>query len=298
MKVRLIKLFGVTALLSLVACGVNERFYANAEKKIAELKAQGVMDSTLSNAKVLMYQSKSAQEQGNTGLAKTSAKSLKRELASVEATFKETVNRLMPVIDSLRSVIRAARSGLTGLQLKKIDSMMVPVDSLIGIKWYLSAYTKAQEIAGRIPEFNKNEERAQELKTVLPGEWVCINETKSKEVRGVHAIEKKIFAFNRDGSVLLTETKKGQSGPFLKEDWEFKSWGNYDMHGDTIHLFIKRFASLRQNFQRLYVDKVGDREKRTWKSEPQPTYDSTITDGSQDRYITYTDLKEDFVKRR
>ena len=221
---------------------------------------------------------------------------MKRELASVEANFKETVNRLMPVIDSLRSVIRATRSGLTGLQLKKIDSMMVPVDSLLAMKWYLAAHTKAQEIGSLIPQFNKDEERVKELRSILPGEWVCTNITKSKEEKGVNAVEKKVFTFNRDGSVLLEENKKGQSGPFLKEDWEFKSWGKYDMNGDTIHLFIDRFASLRQNFERLYLEDGG--KKKVWKKEPQPTYDSTITDGSQDRYITYEDLKGDFVQTR
>jgi hypothetical protein len=34
--------------------------------------------------------------------------------------------------------------------------------------------------------------------------------------------------------------------------------------------------------------------KKLWKNEPQPTYDSTITDGSQDRFIAYNDLLEDF----
>lgn len=296
MKVRIIKLTGVTVLLSIVGCGVNEKTFTNAEKKIADLKSQGVMDSTLSTVKVLLYQARDAQQRGNTGLAKNTTKQLKRELASVEATFKETVNRLMPKIDSLRSVIRATRSGLTGLQLKKIDSMMVPVDSFMRLKWYLSAYSKAQEIGSMIPQFNKDEERAKELKTIIPGEWVCTNITKSKEVKGVHAVEKKIFTFNRDGSVLLIETKKGQSGPFLKEDWEFKSWGTYDMNGDTIHLFINRFASIRQNFERLYFEDGG--KKKVWKKEPQPTYDSLITDGSQDRYITYPDLKEDFTQTR
>lgn len=296
MKVRLFKLLGVTVLLSIVACGVNEKTFITAEKKIADLKAQGVMDSSLSTVKVYLYQAKDAQERGNTGVAKKATKQMKRELASVEATFKEAVTRLMPKIDSLRSVIRATKSGLTGLQAKKIDSMMVPVDSLLNIKWYLSAYTKAQEIGNMIPQFNKDEERAKELKSIVPGEWVCTNITKSKEVKGVHAVEKKIFTFNRDGSVLLNENKKGQSGPFLKEDWEFKSWGKYDMDGDTIRLFINRFASIRQNFQRLYLENGG--KKKVWKSEPQPTYDSLITDGSQDRYITFTDLKGDFKQTR
>ncbi|MBN1756983.1 MAG: hypothetical protein JW863_01615 [Chitinispirillaceae bacterium] len=299
MMVRMIKLFCLTALLSIVACGVSEKALTSAEKKVDELKAAGVPDSTLSTVKVYLYQAKDAQQRGNTGVAKTAAKNMKRELAAVEATYKENLTRLMPVIDSLRSVIRASRTGLTGMQLKKMDSMMVAVDSFANMKWYLQAYTKAQEIATAIPQFNKDEERAKEVAREVVGKWVCTNVTKSKEVKGVHAIEKKIFTFIPDGQVTLVENKKGQSGPFLKEDWEFRSWGKWGCHGDTIHLFINRFASIRQNFERLYVEKEGNRiTKKTWKKEPAETYDSLITDGSQDRYITFDDLKGDFVRSR
>lgn len=297
MMVRLIKFFCLTALLTIVACGVSDKTLSNAEKKIEELKAAGVPDSTLSTVKVFLYQSKDAKQRGNMGVAKTSVQNMKRELAAVEATYKEEITRLMPVIDSLRSVIRATRSVLSGLQLKKMDSMMVAVDSFAAMKWYLQAYNKAQEIATAIPQFNKDEELSQEIRAKIPGKWVCTNVTKSKEVKGVHAVEKKIFTFNKDGKVTLIENKKGQSGPFLRENWEFRSWGSWDCHGDTIHLFIDRFAAVRQDFERLYVEKEGDKiTKKTWKKEPAETYDSLITDGSQDRYITYQDLKDDFTR--
>lgn len=294
MKIGLIKLLGLTALLGIVSCGVSEKTLTDAEKKLTDMKAMGVPDSTLSTVKVYLYQAKDAQSRGNTGIAKQAASNLKKELSAVETRYKEDINRLMPVIDSLRSVIKATRSGLSGLQLKNLDSMMVVVDSFTNMKWYLQAHTKAMEIGAAIPQFNKDEAVSKELRTAIPGEWVCTNFTKSKEVKGVNAVEKKIFTFMRDGKVALVENKKGQSGPFLKEDWEFRSWGNWDLHGDTIHLFIKRFASVRQNFSKIYVENG----KKVWKSEPQPTYDSTITDGSQDRYVVYQDLKDDFERKK
>jgi hypothetical protein len=297
MTVRLIKLISLTALLTIVACGVSEKTLTNAEKKLEELKAAGVPDSTLSPVKVFLYQAKDMREKGNRGVAKTAADNMKRELAAVESQYKADLTRLGPVVDSLKSVIRAAGSSLTGLQAKKIDSMMVAVDSFYNKKWYLQAHTKAMEITTYLPELAKCEERAVELRKLVPGRWVCTNITKSKEVKGVYAVEKKIFTFGHDGNVTLIENKKGKSGPFLKEDWEFRSWGTYDMLGDTIHLFINRFAAVRQNFTRLYVEDVGGKKKKVWKKEPQPTYDSTITDGSQDRFITYADLKGDFVRK-
>lgn len=297
MTVRLIKLFSLTALLTIVACGVSEKTLISAEKKVEELKAAGVPDSTLSSVKVYLYQAKDAREKGNRGVANTAAAAMKKELAAVDAQYKQDLARLGPVVDSLKSVIRAAKSSLAGLQAKKIDSMMVAVDSFYNKKWYLQAHTKAMEIANFLPELNKCEERAAELRKLVPGQWVCTNVTKSKEVKGVYAVEKKIFTFGRDGKVTLVENKKGQSGPFLKENWEFRSWGTYDMLGDTIHLFINRFAAVRQDFTRLYVENVGGRKKKVWKKEPQPTYDSAITDGSQDRFVTYADLKSDFVRK-
>lgn len=292
MMLRIIKLIGLTALITAVSCGVSERSLDNAQKRIDELKAAGVPDSALSGAKVYLYQAKDARQRGNTGLAKQADDSLKFYIAAAEAMHKDNLSRLMPVIDSLRSVIRSSRSGLTGLQLKKIDSMMVPVDSFIAINWYLQAFIKAQEITGSLQQLTLNEQRAVELKKKVPGKWVCTNITKSTENRAIRAVEKKTFTFSRDGKVALVEKKSGQSGPYLKEDWEFNSWGTYDFLGDTIHLFINRFASVKQNFERIHVENG----KKIWKKEPAETYDSLITDGSQDRYITYGDLAEDFVR--
>jgi hypothetical protein len=293
MKVRLIKLLGLATLLVIVGCGVSEKTISNAEEKLVEFKKIGVPDSSLSSIKVYLAQTKDAQKRAQSKVARIAAASLKRELAAVESKFKTDVSRLIPAIDSLRSVIKATRSGLSGLQAKKLDSLMVPIDSLVNQKWYLQAYTKAAEIGAAIPQFNKDESTSKELRNVLPGQWVCTNLTSDKENKAIHAVEKKIFTFMEDGKTTLVENKKGQSGPFLKEDWEFRSWGTWDLHGDTIHLFINRFQSVRQNFQRFYVIDG----KKFWKNEPQPTYDSTITDGSQDRYITYPDLKEDFERK-
>lgn len=299
MKVQLLKLIGLTALIGIVSCSVNQETFTDAAARMDKLKTSGVMDSTLSTAKVLLYQGQDALKRNNMDVAVKSAKKLKRELAEIEATFKDNSDRLMPVIDSLRSVIRATRSGLSGLQLKKLDSLMVPVDSFLEKKWILEAYSKAKEVGARIPEFNKDEARAKELREIIPGEWVCTNLTKNSEQKDINAVEKKIFTFNKDGKVLLDENKKGKSGPYLKEDWAFKSWGTWDLHGDTVHLFINRFASLRQNFERMYIEPDGKGgKKKIWKSEPQATYDSTITDGSQDRYIAFEDLKGDFVQSK
>jgi hypothetical protein len=35
--------------------------------------------------------------------------------------------------------------------------------------------------------------------------------------------------------------------------------------------------------------------KKVWELKKEPTYDSAITDGSQDRWIPFSDLQRDFV---
>jgi hypothetical protein len=189
----------------------------------------------------------------------------------------------------------SVKANLSGLQAKKIDSLMVPVDSLLNLKWILSAHTLIKDIEVRLPSLEADQVKSDNLKNTIPGDWICENITKSTEFKEIHAVEKKIFSLSRDGKAKLVENKKGQSGQYLKEDYEFISWGTYDLLGDTLCLFIDRFAAVRQNFEKLYVENG----KKVWKKEPQPTYDSSITDGSQNRFITFSDLKEDFkqVKR-
>lgn len=290
---RIAKFVSLTAIISLVACGgVSDKFLEQAEKRIDNLKSMGVPDSALSSVKVNLYQAKDSKQRGHTNVTKKAGSALKKELAVLEADYKVIVAQKQSSLDSLRSVISQARGELSPIAVKKIDSVMVKVDSLANLKWYLEACNVAKGIADRIPDFKKDMSRADELRGKIPGKWVCTNLTKSTENKAINAVEKKIFTFNRDGSVHLIENKKGQSGPYLKEDWEFVSKGTYDIFGDTIYLFISRFASVRQNFHKIYVENG----KKVWKNEPQPTYDSAITDGSQDRSITYDVLMDDFVK--
>jgi hypothetical protein len=231
------------------------------------------------------------------GESRKAAKQLRTELAKAESIYRDHISNLKPSIDSLRAILLSARTTYNGLELKKFDSLMGVIDSLVRIDWLLQANTRAQAMVGMIPQFNFDSERSKELRDRVPGEWVCANITKSAENKAVNAVEKKIFTFNRDGTGKLVENKKGQSGPYLKEDWEFVSTGTWDINGDTVHLFCNRFASVRQNAERLFV--TSDGRPIEWRKEPSgATYDSVITDGSQNRSVTFTDLTEDFEQTK
>jgi hypothetical protein len=291
-------LFASLALVAcmVAACSVSDRALANADKRISTLKAKGVPDSALSPCLVYLYQARESKKAHQAGDSRAGAKMLRIELAKAEALYRDNIAGLKPSVDSLIAVIHAAKSKYDGLELKKVDSLLAVVDSFIGINWLLQANTKALEIANRIPQFNFDSDRAKEIRPRIVGEWVCANKTVGKENKDVNAVERKIFIFEKDGTGKLIENKKGQSGPYLREDWEFDSWGKWDVNGDTVRLFINRFAAVRQNFTRMYLEDGG--KKKSWRNEPQPTYDSLITDGSQDRYVTFSDLQADFTQTR
>ena len=292
------KRLAIYALMSLIigiaGCAPSDRALNNAEKRLATLKSNGVPDSALSPSKVFLYQARESKRKNEAGDARTAAKSLRIELAKAEAMYRDHIAQLKPSVDSLLTIIQAARRNYAGIGLKKFDSLTVMVDSFVKINWLLQADTKAQEIVALIPQFNFDAERAKELRERVPGEWVCLTKVKGDNCKDINAVEKKIFTLEKNGKAKFVENKKGQSGPFLKEDWEFVSNGTWDVNGDTVCLFINHFAAVRQMFEKLYIE--GG--KKNWKKEPQPTYDSAITDGSQDRFITFSDLKTDFEQAK
>jgi hypothetical protein len=294
---RVLQLIGLTAIISITGCGVSQKTLEQCEARINQLKEMGVPDTALSKPKVFVYQAKDAAAKGNTGFARESYDSLKFYMAQAEALYKESMEKIPPEIDAIRAKIMSAKANLSGLQAKKIDSLMVPVDSFLNMKWVLNAHTLIKAIEERLPSLDIDQAKADGWKKTIPGSWICQNITTSPEFKQVRSVETKIFDLSRDGKAKLTETKKGQSGLFLKEDYEFVSYGTYDFLGDTLCLFINRFASVRQNFDKMYLDK-NNMKKQEWRRETQPTYDSAITDGSQDRFITIADLKEDFKQAK
>jgi hypothetical protein len=285
------------ALILTVGCGggVNDKMLDDAQGRIDALKTKGIPDDKVSGARIHLYQAREHNSKGNGRLAKVSADSMKANLALAEQFYQEQVSTLGPKIDAKKAEAIKAKDELSGYQVKKIDSTVAVIDSFKRIDWLLQADNVAQELAALIPSLKDDEVKSKNLRRLVPGEWVTETRTKSEANKDVNALERKVFTFHKDGKVNLVESKKGQSGEFLKEDWEFRSWGTYDMKGDTVMLSINRFAAVRQMFQRIH--KIND--KMVWKDEPGPTYDSAITDRSQDRFVTYEDLKADFkqVKR-
>jgi hypothetical protein len=294
---RLLVCVVLTFLMGLVACGPSDNTLNNADKRIKALKSKGVPDSSLSPAIVCLYQARETKKKSDWGPCREAAKQLRVELAKAEAIYRDNISNLKPSIDSLRAILMAARKNYSNMELKKFDSSMAVVDSLVRVDWLLQANTKAQQLVAMIPAFNFDSDRSKELRERVPGEWVCTNVTKSTENKNINAVEKKIFTFNKNGTGTLVENGKGQTGAYLRIDYEFISTGTWDINGDSIHLFCTRFQQVKQNAERLFL--TPDGKPIEWRKEKsQPPYDSAITDHSQDRCVTFTDLKEDFEQTK
>jgi hypothetical protein len=274
-------------------CSVSQKAIDDAQKRVDILKAKGVPDSSLSDATKYLYGANYAKQKDEKTTAHKSLDSARILIAQAEALYAENLVKMKPETDSLVGVITNAKTGFTGLQAKKLDSAMAVIGNFSAKNWIYQVEDNAKKAVAMIPQLKFNEDRAKEIKARLPGEWVCTNVTKSDADKAVNAVEKKIFSFFKDGKAKLVETKKGQSSKNLKEDWEFQSSGTYDCLGDTVFIFVDRFASVRQNFESL-----KDEKKKIWEMKKEPTYDSVITDHSQDRWVPFEEMKQDFKQEK
>jgi len=279
-----------------VGCGggVDDKSLDDAQKRLDLLKSKGVPSEKMSEARVFLSTARTELEKNNKSPAKKAADSLKVYLAKAEGYYQQEVSTLGPKIDAAKKSGLKAKEELTSFQARKIDSLVSVIDSFVKMDWLLQANTRGEELVKMLPALKEDEATAAKMKKLIPGEWTFTDRDKSVEDPKVNALTTKTFQFGNDGKVHLIEKKLGQSSPSFKEDWLFESWGTYGFKGDTVMLLVDRFAAKKQLFTRLHIIDG----KPVWKDEPGPTYDSLIKDGSQDRSITYKDLKEDFKKVR
>jgi hypothetical protein len=273
-------------------CSVSDRTLGNAEKRMQVLKEKGVPDSSLSSAMVQLYEARERKKRGEHSESRKAAGSMLTLVAKAEDRYEEDMKRLKPTLEEMKNKFAQARGALTGLPARRVDSMVAIIDSFININWLLEAEAEAVHLDTVLPRIKFDMERGNEVRDRIIGRWVCSTPIKHSADKTVNAKEEKVFTFGSDGKAQLVESKKGKSTPLLKEDWEFVSLGNYDLMGDTVFLAVDRFKSVRQNFEEKHVKD----NKEVWEKKTLPTYDSTITDGSQNRYITFEALQEDFSK--
>jgi len=283
---------GCAACAVIGGCGVNSKKLDDAEKRIGMLSKQGVSDSMLTDARVLLVQIKTSKQYGGGASPQRLYDSVMTLLARAELAYTVSAGKLKPIVDSLRKTFDARRKGLTGLQLKEADSAIKRVDSMIALNKWSEAKPQCNEVDIALNGLLKDEKTAQETKTKLMGVWTGVLKVKNKDEKS-DFVEKKVFSFARDGKVDVVEERNGQTNEGLKEDWKFQSAGTFSLKGDTIFLFVTKEKCLKQAFSN-FVTKNG---KAQWVKTEKPTYDSTITSGKKDRFLTFDYLKESFKKK-
>ncbi len=278
------------AFFSISGCGVSEKKLKDAEQRMQALQQGGIPDSLLTEARVLIVQARTAKQLGNGIGAKTNYDSAMGILAKAESGYGATTAEVKPFVESLRKSLGEKKLNFSGNILKEADSLLGVVDAFIKANKWPEAKAKSLEVDTVFMSLEKSAQLARELRPKLLGTWSGSQAIKEE---GANAVEKKSFAFTPDGKIAIVEERTGLTNPSLKEDWKFESWGTYDLVGDTILIFVNREKCDKQ----VYLNLREQGKKKDWVKTEKPPYDSAITSGKKDRYITFDYLKESFKKK-
>lgn len=278
----------LVAMFIMAGCGKNK--LEDAESRIKALEEMGAPDSVLSGAKVNLFQATSAKKIGNTKFLRRYTDSTILCLEKAEADFNAEVEKFRPYVENTRKSVKERIKQLSGLQLETAKEFDTELDSLANKGWILQAKMKCEFLDTFMNTLLNDEEKAKAATAAIAGTWFS---TRVPD-KGYKAVEKRKFTFTADGKFTGEEEMKGQTSSETKEDWKFLSWGEYKIKGDTILLNVQREKCERQNF---WNHKVKD-GKLVWDPYVAPTYDSTITGGKKDRWLTFEHIKENFDKKK
>jgi hypothetical protein len=273
-----------------MGCGVNQEKLDDAQQRLDALEAKGVPDSMLSDARFYLIQAKGALKANNRANANKYADSMEILLQKAEAETDAAAQSQKPVIDSMVNAFKKQKENLSGLHLTAADSMLAIIDSLVVSNRLYQAKEACEELDTMMKVLMEDQEKAEEIEKKVAGRWM---DTRVPEDKSLTAVEKKQFYFNKDGTIKIIEEMKGKTSEYTKENWKFMSWGTWKMKGDTAMIFITREKCPYQVYWN-YQEKDG---KRQWVKNEAATYDTTITDGSKNRYMTYEFIKENLSKK-
>ncbi len=263
-------------------CGPNAESVDDAQNRIQELKDKGVPDSELSSAKVLLSQVEGAIRSGSTQNAGRLYDSAIVMISEAESLYAKRMEELAPRLKTMRAEIEEKAASLEGLHKEPVNQYFTSIDTLMEKQWLLQAHQQMQKLDSLVPSLLAQQEQAEELRPKARGVW-------ARTDRDGNAVRKEKFIMNKDGTLTTTESKKGQSSEYLKEDWAFTSFGTWQLKGDTVYFLIEREKCNKQTF--------WNKKNGSWVKSTQPTYDSTITDGSKDRFVSWEYLKTNYRKR-
>jgi hypothetical protein len=278
--------------LFIYGCGVTSKKLDDAEKRIDALSKAGMPDSLLTEARVILVQVKTAKQYGGGASPQKLYDSVSTLLGKAELMYTSSLSQVKPGVEAMRKTFDGKKQSLTGAQLLEADRLIKDVDSCIKVNKWTEAKEKCIVVDAALTSLAKDEKTAADTKTKLTGTWIGVQKTKDKQAKADFT-EKKQFTFAPDGKLDLIEERNGQTNEGLKEDWKFQSGGTYSLKGDTIIMAIAKEKCLKQIYTHL-VEKGG---KTQWVKKEKAPYDSTVTSGKKDRFVTFDFIKQNFKKR-
>lgn len=276
------------AALSLIGCKSGPKL-EEVQARVKALEEKGVPDSVISDIKVAIYNVVVGKQTNNSSLINKYSDSMAIGIEKAEKWYADAMTQNKPYIESHKKALLEKKSNLSGLHLKTADSLLAIVDSLVNVNWLVQAKTKIDKLDSIMPTLLDNEKKAQETKKLVLGKWMDSHIVQVEDAP-YRAKSVRSFNFGKDGKFESSEEMVGQTTPYMKEDWQFISWGEFDLRGDTIVMSISREKCPRQIFTQLNV------KENKWTKNVKPSYDSTLTIPKIET-ITFKTLKEDFKKR-
>ena len=282
---------GIFLALNLQCGGLNKKKTQDVENRLKILESKGVPDSLTAGVKVFLYNYATAKKLGNSTDASKMTDSIFNTLANAEKWYQDFLNQNKSQVLSSLSSLQSQKANLSGLQLRAADSLSTAIDSLVKADLLIKAKEKVSEALALMPALLKDQKTAIKTRPTLLGNWKDVHVVKAEEGNFKYT-ESTTYSFKSDGTFEGSETRKGQSSPYFKEDWQFLSWGTYDLKGDTVCLFVTREKCPRQIYTQLNT------KDNKWKEDKKAIYDSTITDRGKDRSIPFTFLKQNYKKSK
>ena len=286
------------ALLTLVGCGVNEEKINVASAKLDTLEMKGLPDKYLTPVSTNLYKATSDLKRNRGGEAKRAYKVALKNLAAADSIMEASLTDLKPkVVNRFTNLKEEVSTNLTGLHQKEgeklLDSAKVPLDK----DWIFLAQKKVEEGEKRVEVLLLMQDTAKTLTKKVPGTWSLADTAYNSTDPSVNAVHSKKFILKRGGKAVFIDSQKGKEAPTLKQSFTFTSYGTWTLKGSEVHILVDRIKGSERKIEIIKLNLNGS-VKEIDRSQSQPAFDSTYTDGSQNRHIPYQLLKEDFRYRR
>ncbi len=272
-----------------VGCGVSTKDIEQTHQRIDSLSAQGVPDSILSEARIVLKQAETAKLVGNSQEVEKYYDSAQAQIEEAREYLKTHIEALRPVIDSMRAALEVQAKGLKGLHKKSADSMLTIIDTLMQQNRVLEAKAQADKLEVRIPKLFEQQETASEIRDKLYGSWEKSQEATCK---GCTALRYDKVTFKKDSTFEMVEAMEGKTTPTVKEKWKFISDGTYRLKGDTVYMKVTQEKCPVQ----VYWQYRQEEGKKQWIKNEKATYDSSLKDNPKTRYMTYDHITDTYSR--